>query len=543
MKRFCTVSSPTHAGRARLLGRRGGFTITELLIAISILTLMLFLINDLFNRTTRAMSDGIRQSTVLSNARAVQDRLTRDATAMLGPDDSTPLPDEGGGYIVIINKQVFAPVKRQDGTEVLEAFRIDQLVFMADTGEPNDGAHGFRASAPRNAGQYGSDFRSPYALIRYGHGRRVNRDGTDNTTFTELGQPFVAGDPVASGRDAGSDRFANDWILTRQAVLFAPKDNQSPPANELVNNISNSWYADTPLANAQILFNSSPIIDLNGDSSPEMLHNGYCDVVVGQPARVITDSGGSTMYPGFIEWGLDPADPLGNGWSAADITDNYLDLSFVNDRLRVNPAPSTANNDFPAWTIGQLHGIFAPNCSDFIVQFAADVDNDGEIDRLNLTTGDNTGSETSLRGDPIFWYDMQSLDLLDGSPDGLISVDPWLGSAWTGTLVPTPLIDLMPSGLNRDHGDYAFIFRYDDAQSYSVGDTNNSKWPYLIRIRYRLHDAPGRLESNASFRENDDIDQDDDGNDVLGGGTTDTDPDEAVISGVYFEQIIRVPRP
>ena len=80
--------TPCYTHRStRRPGKPGGFTIPELLVAISILTLMLLLINDLFTHTTRAMSDGIRQSTVLSNARAVQDRLTRDATAMLGPDD------------------------------------------------------------------------------------------------------------------------------------------------------------------------------------------------------------------------------------------------------------------------------------------------------------------------------------------------------------------------------------------------------------------------------------------------------------------------
>ena len=103
---------------------------------------------------------------------------------------------------------------------------------MADATQTDSQVREFRAAAPRSAEQYGSDFTSPYALIRYGHGRRVNRDGTDNTTFTELGQPFVAGDPIASGRDAGLDRLANDWVLTRQAVLFAPTDNQPPrPTN------------------------------------------------------------------------------------------------------------------------------------------------------------------------------------------------------------------------------------------------------------------------------------------------------------------------
>ena len=44
----------------------------------------------------------------------------------------------------------------------------------------------------------------------------------------------------------------------------------------------------------------------------------------------------------------------------------------------------------------------------------------------------------------------------------------------------------------------------------------NSTWPYLIRIRYRLHDSRGSLQSNLN------------GNTVL---------------GKWFEQIIKVNRP
>ena len=83
-----------------------------------------------------------------------------------------------------------------------------------------------------------------------------------------------------------------------------------------------------------------------------------------------------------------------------------------------------------------------------------------------------------------------------------------------------------------------FIFRVDDDTAHPgpVGTAiNNSSWPYLIRIRYRLHDTRGRLESNYRDAIRDGIDND-------GDGTTD-EADEERISGRWFERIISVPRP
>ena len=44
-------------------------------------------------------------------------------------------------------------------------------------------------------------------------------------------------------------------------------------------------------------------------------------------------------------------------------------MTFVKERLKVNPAP--IDTTFRSQDIAQTHGIFAPNCSEFVVQFAA----------------------------------------------------------------------------------------------------------------------------------------------------------------------------
>lgn len=510
-----TRHAPTNTTRIR--PRRRGFTIVELLVAVSLLALMLFLIDNLFNSTTRAVSDGVRQSAVLANARAVQSRLTIDASAMLGPNANNPAP-EGGGYLIIINKEVQAVVKKRDGSEVVETFRVDQLVFMASTTVATSNIREFRGSAPRNANQFGSDFTSSYALIKYGHGLRVNRDGS------VIGHAELGGTPAGSvtqwGRDAGLDRLANDWILARQAILFSPSDSTSNPL------VAGDWYVDAPFWYETVQ-----------SSGGNELWQGQCDITILPPAG---DAAGPT--PGFVNLALDPNN---TGLMASQITTNYLALTNTFRRQRVNPIP--ASNDFEPALIGQLHGVFAPNCSDFIVQFAADANNDGEIDRVNdqgtATTADDDNTGTEANGDPIFWYDMDSIDQLDGSYDGTVA-DLWGTTAWTGTTVPSPYENVSPSSATNPsaNGQHAFIFRFEDDQAYTEstpgnGDVDNSKWPYMIRIRYRLHDAPGRLESNASFRLTDNKNNDP-GND----GNID-EPDEAIVSGRYFEQIIRVPRP
>lgn len=495
-------------------GVRGGFTIIELMVAVSVLSLMLFLINTLFFQTTQAVSTGVRTSALLANARATNDRIIRDASTMLGPNASNPVP-EGGGYIVIINKEVQAPVLRRDGTTVIETFRVDQIAYMASATAPDSRVKRFRATAPRNFAAFGSDFTSPYAIVRYAHGLRTSRNGSPPTHAELGGTPATGGTPEENtknwGRDAGLDRLANDWMLGRQSVLFAPTDSNGNG----INAGAGDWHTNLPW--------STEVVQNSGGN---LMFQGQCDVTIIPPAGP-----NPGPNPGFTDSALDPNNA---GLTPVGITTNYLGLTSVFVRQQLNPIPDNPATNFDAPLIGQTHAVFAPNCSDFIIQFAADVNNDGEIDRVG-PNGLNDG--TFLNGDPIFWYDMDSIDQLDGNYDGNVG-DLWATTDWTGTTVPSPYVDVTGTA----HGQHAFIFRYEDDQAYTEttpgnGDVDNSKWPYMIRIRYRLHDAPGKLESNATSRLFDNKNNDP-GND----GAID-EQDEAVVSGRYFETIIRVPRP
>ena len=57
----------------------------ELMVAITITALMLFLVSRIFFDTTTAVTQGIATSQVIDNSRAISDQIERDAEAMVGP--------------------------------------------------------------------------------------------------------------------------------------------------------------------------------------------------------------------------------------------------------------------------------------------------------------------------------------------------------------------------------------------------------------------------------------------------------------------------
>ena len=84
-----------------------------------------------------------------------------------------------------------------------------------------------------------------------------------------------------------------------------------------------------------------------------------------------------------------------------------------------------------------------------------------------------------------------------------------------------------------------FVFRVNDDTAFSSAGNPVSTWPYLIRIRYRLHDTRGRMTSNYRAALTDGIDNDGDG----AIDAADAQNDEDKISGRWFERIITVNRP
>jgi len=407
-----------------------GFTILEMLIAMTITIIMLGVISRLFFDTTNAVSQGAALSQITGNTRAISDQLERDGLALVDAQQ--------GGFIVIVNKVISnVPMKTRKDGETTRAVRADQLVFIREIDNIEHIAPGSTGSfAPNDP----ADLDAPFARVWYGHVRRTQPDGTDLPGNSgKLGNP-ASGNP---------NRVGTNWILGRQALMLS--ENSSNGA---------SIFAATAQYN-------SPGTGLGG--SP--LFMGMTDICK-QTLLQITDD-------------------LALAVNQADYRARAYNYAFITQRLRANPIPS--GTTFETWRIGQMHPVFMENVSDFVVEFAADVTDDPNI----------------LINDPN----------IPGPDDGQIDINPttgnveWYGlghvpaaSNWTNNYPTSPGSPYAPFGANE----VRWVFRHD------YGDN----WPYMIRIRYRLHDPNGRFEEN-----------------IGDSATSETQ------SGKWFEQIFSVRKP
>lgn len=562
-----------------------GFTLIELIVAVSVMSMLLLLISQLFDSTRQAVSVGIKTGEVLVQTEAIREQLERDAAEMLGPNSAGP-----GGFLIIVQKTV----NRRDNTgsqvpgvlmasrgggEQVERVRSDQLIFLT---RKSTGA--YRSNTPATERVLGSDVTSADARIWYGHALRTLDTGAD------------AGDPLNGyapydllGDEGGENMIGTSWILGRQALLLV--DPVSPIASTQHNSTNRVWAEDPGTPGAAAYWNAEvvgyPTIPDDSSDDPggnpyqhTQLYRGLTDVALTTPELIATYLSPPGSYPDLLLPYTFAARPSGD----------------PSARLRVNPAPvaidvndnGVIDNDEwsgnAAWQIAQTHPYLASNVSDFIVEFAGDYDPiDGRIDT------DDMGTPSDPEDDVTRWYTSDALanspytagDYRD--PDGdykhyepttfPVAQPPNVSASFPGTATIgvtneayhlSTAAGTLPTDF-EENADAIFVFRHDDAEDWSgagAGDTTNTKWPYLIRIRYRLNDARGRLVStdpaqvdgvdndNPTNTNPDDID--DPNESVFRYDELDNDfdgdianPEEARLtySGQWFEHIIQVNRP
>jgi prepilin-type N-terminal cleavage/methylation domain-containing protein len=460
--------------------RHHGFTIVELIVTMSILGLMLFLVNQLFNDTSVAVTTSVQTSKTIAASRSINEQLTADMDAMIGPGLTND-----GGYIVIIQQRL-ANVKMIEPQTLTETtanqLRSDQIVFIRD-------GEGLKSMTPATASSYGSNFAGmpgDRAKVWYGHAMRTLPNGQPRTgTNTNLGEA-----------SAKLDRIGSNFILGRQAMLFNPTNSATG------NTLSAATAGFTYAANG---YYGSNVNGADGYTSPTT-YKGLTDITL--------QDYGPAATAGTLLYQLSDTSTL----TVANHTTNYINTSYpvAANRLRVNTAPDVTATNYASWAIAQGHAILAQGCSEIIIDFAADLNGNGRIDR-------QFGGGTDDRG-AIWWYDgLRQSFMGDATNNGT-----WVQQ--TGLVQPQ-----VDDSANRQ----AFIFRVGDDNSFedaggTVGTagTAHSYWPYLIRIRYRLHDSRGRLTGNYN-----EVNVDNDGD-----GTVDEAGDDK-ISGRWFERIIAVPRP
>jgi prepilin-type N-terminal cleavage/methylation domain-containing protein len=478
-----------------MLKRRGqaGFTLVEMMVAIGITALLMLMVNQLFFHTTRAISLGIKTGQVLVESEVIGNQLERDAAAMLGPQDAP------AGFLVIVNKQYDnVEMTLPDGRPIYQNVRSDQLVFIVKDLTTNKR---YQALTPQNDTTLGTQVSSPEARIWYGHVFKTDTDGTFSPT-DDLGQ-------------STANRLAHNWVLGRQQLLLVDPGDAS---SNLVS--SSDTHADS--AQWDALIQNAPT---GSPYSSVQLFHGLTDVAL----QALTDGSNGVL------------DQIGA--AASYPAECYL-YAVPEQRLLVNPAPKI--NDFAAWKVAQTHSILTTNISDFIVEFAGDYTDE---------TG-TPGSDGKIDVDPttkdVIWYSHFSNDPSAGGIPGLPKVVQPNSSYFPGS---PPNAYYETSSLPST-ADAVFVWRHDDSDSFTTNPPG-SRWPYLIRIRYRVHDAEGRLHSTDPAR------LDDENNDSTGGtddpeesiyrwdlvdndgdGTPDED-DEAQLPypGRWFEHIIPVSRP
>jgi len=410
---------------------RRAFTLMELLVSVAIASALMGFIFFLFDNTQHAISTGIATGNAVVSSETIGDQLEKDADLMRAPNATD------GGFLIIINKTL-DPVDIADPTQGgrsitrQETIRTDQLIFIANAGKSP-----FRAMTPKNDNNFHNDITAAHARIFYGHVTPTQANGTD--------LPAALQTPII-------DSKGHHWLLGRQALLIDPD-------------------VATFTAGTDTHFDGTVVRHSSGAGTAL--------------SRALTDV--SSLIYG------DAATPstVVNGLATDPYPTAYLAFTYAGTRLRTNPAPEVG--DFESWRIAQTHPSLASNVSDFIVEFAADIDNDGLID-----TERNGQSST---GNDIFWYSAATPGTTD--PD-------FAGSAAGYSY--DPYVDIAnPALASYTLADAAFIFQYGDD-----GVATPSAWPYMIRIRYRLHDDAGRIRSTGNT---------------------------APISGRWFEHIIKVNRP
>jgi prepilin-type N-terminal cleavage/methylation domain-containing protein len=505
-----------------------GFTLVELIVAMAVAALLMYMINRIFFDTTRAIGRGMALSDNIQSNRAVSFTLEKDAEAMIGPNVN------GGGVLVIFQHQPFAPVPVVDATikgTATRNVRSDQLMFIRSLSSSSP----LKPLVPRDntSYTYGNDTAvdtATHARVWYGHIQRTASDGSD------LGNGQI-GDPTDLGNP---NLVATNWILGRQMLFLT---NAAPSGTHAFYSVDGTLNENTTNDYFRIPAPQAAITNsftLPTFANSNRLYMGLCDVAWIGARDPATTSGSSDYNTGSapaVRFGLDSL--TGNYTGAAGEAQPFLAtspapfaggpyrqrgymLTFGNTRLRVNP-------DFQAgglesWRVAQMHGYLVPRVSDFIVEFAGDyVGSDGLIDTTAASSGnDVNGVPYTIDAGMIKWYTHEAYanNPTDGAPvvyDSTLPLtykavvegvsdpdtDPGLRPR-NDTLVSSVSIYDDAPGLSEATA--AFVFRHDDAGA-------NSRWPKLLRIRYRMHDLRGELRSGNGQH------------------------------GIWFEQIIRVTPP
>jgi hypothetical protein len=434
-----------------------------MLVVLAIMTIILLAINMVFSSLSAAVTLGSGQSQVLASGRAIGDYLYDDFKHMVGPGS--------GGFLVIYNRTVSNSTLLPTDTTTLSAtIRDDQIIFIRDRaglnpicppcGLPWQASNGNTYSAPAATN-------AAYLRVFYGHGSEYD----DNTTYGP-GPHLVSG--------TGPNGYAFQWCLARQALFLNAKVGDatdlaanalpspagaSVTAGYLYSGLTDSVPTSLPTLDNFLRSTVNPNIPpgATGDSyaanAVQLLYglngNGNCALLVRRLPYAYTNG------------------QLAGGVSVQGASLNTNDFSSTSTTVLCQPPSPTPVP--PQNKVAPTHAFLAGGVSDFIVDFAA-CTNAAHPNEPDFNTTDGS----------IQWYGM--------SANGTDNVATFPTSAQ----YPAPsIMRYYPqTGANSN----TYFFEHGDvgmngikAGSPATTTAKLSAWPFLIRIRYRVHDTAGKV--------------------------------------------------
>ncbi len=474
----------THTSRAL------GITLIEMMVSLAITSFVLLVINQLFNQVITTVRRGTQGGEILHRSRAMDEQLAIETELKLGPGDPTadpaiwwgrmvgPLGRDGasagepGGFLVIIQRQVAARLTLKDQVELAPTSQIrsDQLMFIYDQTPTFDdsGKHRLPPMAPASddtyAGEMWNSYNSDYIRMWYGH---VVQLPEDPTTYDP------ANHALGVSNATNPNALAQDWVLGRHALFLINDDIDPVTLAPLV-----------PLG----IYGAAPgnITFVNGGGAVP----GGATLAEG-----LTDASSITLNnltgPGSF---LDPSP------SALTYQNQVATMVYARDPLLTAARPANATGDLTASEIAPGHTYFMGGVSDFIVEFAGDLITGQSFQPTAAAV--TAGPDGELDRDPngrIKWYTSPFYANPGIAPSG----DP--GNINAPVTYPAPLpADYKPHAPqitvtgtpSFPRANDAFVWQHEVENPIANPglDADFTQWPWMIRIRYRLHDRRGDFE-------------------------------------------------
>jgi hypothetical protein len=480
--------------------RSAGFTIVEVVVAMGVVLILLYIISLLFSQVSKA-SDMILVNYAVSSYNTALGAQLRDDVRRINKD----------GFLVIRNHAFQDPATGQ-------WTNIDQILFLT-SGEVNSQMYGLQwvqpngtvAGAPAT-GESDTGLRRSFsatdARVWYGH---VNPASA---------MTYAANDPLAAFGTVDSRL----WALGRQQLLLAGKyvsldGAANAPSDDLWVNKTTATSVVTSNYFGGANRNLNPFVDGRTDI--------IADPVTATPDAVrsailngdIDPTTAGTQAPRFLNSAAPWTQPWYGGpptWAGLDQYQRMEGACFRPYGQRKLPMTNALSADFL-----QTQLIIAPYCSNFKVEFAGDFTNsvagsynagtplsstlttsrDGVVDVLKTvggTTGGPNGNTnptnfTAPTYEPapytIYWYG--GYDSTTGNRNVVL---PAAGATNYGNGSGTRALNarlanmttVLASG-NADNNLYTAVFGY---------DRSTTPWPRLLRVTANLQDDKGRLRQN-----------------------------------------------